>query len=327
MQIYRKGGWTRYHNTELWNISSLKDCGKWTVTWETRSQAKKYAILAIEEGVTNYVKHTLGEGGAMCFYVSGTDYAGHLKTLNFLINNNLLTLDSNYNYKDISFKFNSQSWMKEYGDPFAGMIKLSDFINLTNGKFLQKPNIDDLITISDIPKSKFSATNQDLAPLITAIDKHIIVKVNKTFDYQKDSIDINQKLSHLIPFAYNYNSLYKATNYEQFLKMLALIISHSSLKTNSTYLRHYKQLKERIDTQIDWLFTLLDNTLFSNLQTEQYERIVISNFIISYNNSVLSTTQYNTLSYLTYLALYYLEPADIDNIITYSINDKKQAQD
>lgn len=37
---------------------------------------------------------------------------------------------------NISFKFDSQTGLKEYGASFSAVIKLSDFVNLTTGEFL-----------------------------------------------------------------------------------------------------------------------------------------------------------------------------------------------
>ena len=91
---------------------------------------------AIEEGIVKEVKHTsfniveLSGSGVCCFYCNGYNKKEHLKIIDFFLENNLFIENKDGSLQNASFKFNSQTKLKEYGDEFKAILKLSDFINL-----------------------------------------------------------------------------------------------------------------------------------------------------------------------------------------------------
>ena len=145
--MVRKGGW-------FWYLSKDKDklepdkCGKWMYFFEESEQdfAKEICQTAIDKNICFECKCTdietrksiTGENtGVICFYQNGDDTDNHKRIIEFMIENNLIKKTKTGKFYNISFKFNNQTLTGEYGTDFEGKLKLENFIDLYNGKWIK----------------------------------------------------------------------------------------------------------------------------------------------------------------------------------------------
>lgn len=299
MYISTNQDWVRYTTDNTWKLSGIRDCGKWTVFYNNKDTAKQLIETALETNITTHAKHTKGSQGVICFYTSGTDANHHRKVINFLIDNQLLRITNNLEYADSSFKFNGQSWSKEYGNPFKDLVRLSHFIDLETGGQLPNPDISELLIFSKISKYKYIETNVELNPLVTALDKFISTKVNNVFNHKPENIDFNDKLMHLAPFGYNIENFYAISSREQFLALCSLILNHYLSSTNEAHKTLILKVHGKVSNP--QFKKLLES---SNYQDTQ----VINQFISIFNHNVLDDTDLDALGYLIVQSIYSLEP-------------------
>lgn len=85
----------------------------------------------------------------ICFYVDFQNYDDHLATLSFLLQNNLIPKTKNGHFYNISFKLDSQTRNKEYGQNYKGQLHLSDFIDLDSGEIKDKIHFNHIIKGDD----------------------------------------------------------------------------------------------------------------------------------------------------------------------------------
>ncbi len=146
MYISENNDWIRYSSQNNWKLSTIKDCGKWMFYYKSREFAVQIITKAIDQEIVTYAKHTKSSSGIACLYASGTNIENNLQVINFMIENNLIRLTNDLNYFDTTFKFNSQSWQKEYGNPFEGTIRLSSLIDLNTGIKLDDIDLNSKLT-------------------------------------------------------------------------------------------------------------------------------------------------------------------------------------
>lgn len=72
-----------------------------------------------------------------CFYIEYDNLNAHRKVINFFLENNLIPKTKNGRYYDISFKTDEQTLNGEYGNDFKAKMKLHQFIDLKNGKWIK----------------------------------------------------------------------------------------------------------------------------------------------------------------------------------------------
>jgi len=145
--IFEDKAWIHYWKTR----QKINNCGKWMIFFNANNYefVKEICIKAINEKIINSCKHTAFEidsliheksekynSGVICFYLDGTLDTEHKKVLKFLKNNDLIRKTKTGKLYNISFKFDDQTRMGEYGNKFNPIIKLSDFINLETYEFI-----------------------------------------------------------------------------------------------------------------------------------------------------------------------------------------------
>ncbi len=306
MYISENDDWIRYAATNDWKLSNLKDCGKWISYYKETSFAKEIINKALEQNVVRYAKHTKGASGVICFYVSGSNLEDHYRIISFMLDNNLIRLTKDISYFDISFKFNGQSWSKEYGNYFEGLLRLSDLIDLNSGQPLERPKAVTNFQVVTISKSRAIESSLYLRPLVHQLDQFLLTKFNKILQHKNESIDLNDKIIHLAPLGYNVTHLYANGSDEQFLARCALLIK--------TYLNSSDPKRENLIIKLKHLECIETNILLKLFEQNSSEHILITKFISFYNHSSLAESIVNSLSYLVYQSLLSTDKSAIEFI-------------
>lgn len=133
MKISRRGNWVFYSNNPLALLS--KRTGKWMYFFDNKAFVANICEKAIQNGIVSICKHSDDESGVACFYLSGDDIAGHRRVIQFFIDNNLIKRTNSGRYYNISFKYDSQTRLGQYGKNFNAEIKLENFLDLSTGKW------------------------------------------------------------------------------------------------------------------------------------------------------------------------------------------------
>ena len=81
--------------------------------------------------------NTNDNDGVACFYIEFDNLDENRKVINFFLENNLIPKTKNGRYYDISFKTDEQTLNGEYGNDFKAKMKLHQFIDLKNGKWIK----------------------------------------------------------------------------------------------------------------------------------------------------------------------------------------------
>ena len=89
----------------------------------------------MDEKIVVETKHTNAEKGVACFYVNGDEIDSHKKVIEFFLANKLIKTTKAGKLYNISFKYDRQTREGQYGENFAGEIKLEQFIDLSTGKW------------------------------------------------------------------------------------------------------------------------------------------------------------------------------------------------
>lgn len=126
--FYISDNWTN-HNTEK--------IGKWMYFFNNKDFISKICKKAIEENIVDTCKHTNDNDGVACFYIEYDNLNAHRKVINFFLENNLIPKTKKGRYYDISFKTDEQTLNGEYGNDFKAKMKLHQFIDLKNGKWIK----------------------------------------------------------------------------------------------------------------------------------------------------------------------------------------------
>lgn len=311
MHIGIKGAWNRYSRDGDWHLKGIKDCGKWTFPFSSKDQAVKIIELAISNDVCTHAKHTLGNGGAVCLYASGSNVDDHIKVIKFMLDNKLIRLTKDYNYADMPFKFNGQSWSKEYGNPFDGLITLSDFIDLDTTEFIPAPDSTSLLTLHSFQKSKFVSTSTELKELIDKLDNYSLTKINELFLYDTDNIDFNDKIIHIAPFGYKITKLYSATSLNKFLQYSILLIAYYTSTTDS---KAVANIKNREYSNVNQLFNIIEKYPLAIADKIEVSPNLVDHFIFLFNNASYDQDFINSISYILYLGLYTIDTKQFDKL-------------
>lgn len=135
MKIHKINHWVYYVGDTKELIHSK--CGKWMYFFDNQKIAEQMCNKAVINDIVCESKHSDAPNGVACFYLNGDDMIRHKKILQFFIENHLIKRTLNGRLHNISFKFDSQTRAGQYGSEFSSDIKLSQFINLDTGKFLE----------------------------------------------------------------------------------------------------------------------------------------------------------------------------------------------
>lgn len=92
---------------------------------------------AVERKIVNSAKYSNDIKGVACFYINGDDLVAHKRVLNYFFEKHLIPKGKYSKFRDISFKFDSQTLLGKYGKDFHARIRLSDFVDLETGRWLE----------------------------------------------------------------------------------------------------------------------------------------------------------------------------------------------
>lgn len=141
MEILNLFGWTFY----MANIKVSFDpnkCGKWMFFTKDLDRAKELCTKAIEENICLECKHGIElreyDSTVCCFYQNGDDIECHKRIIKFMLDNNMIQHTKTGKLYNIGFKYDNQTSNMEYGNDFKASIRLSDFVDLKTGEFLDK---------------------------------------------------------------------------------------------------------------------------------------------------------------------------------------------
>ena len=144
MVVEKTPGWVRYHETKAGKTLDIHKSGKWMYFFEAKDVAfaRDLCCKAIEKHIVTTCKHTdIQETGSptgvICFYIHFDDVEAHKRVLGFFLENNLIKKTVAGKLYDISFKLDEQTLAGEYGAEFQAKIRLSDFVNLSTGKWIK----------------------------------------------------------------------------------------------------------------------------------------------------------------------------------------------
>lgn len=308
MYISEKGDWIRYSSEDDWKLSSIKDCGKWVNFYREIEFAKQVITRAIDLDIVKYAKHTKGNSGALCLYVSATNVNDHMRVINFLKDQNLIRLKSDLSYFDNSFKLNGQSWSKEYGNFFEGLIKLSDFIDLNTGIPLASNNLNNPLVISQFNQSSIIANSTYLNPLTDTIKQLVLRKINKVLTHKPEQTDLNDKIVHLAPFCYNVTTLFKQKSEHGFLSLCARLIYIGTNRANPKQKANIAKIRNYNNSDVTKLFELFNTHDTDNIDS------VLTKFISLYNHCDLSDEILNSIAYLILIGLSNISKSEIEQI-------------
>lgn len=136
MKTLNLGGYIFYISDNLTNHNTEK-IGKWMYFFNNKDFISKICKKAIEENIVDTCKHTNDNDGVACFYIEFDNLDENRKVINFFLENNLIPKTKNGRYYDISFKTDEQTLNGEYGNDFKAKMKLHQFIDLKNGKWIK----------------------------------------------------------------------------------------------------------------------------------------------------------------------------------------------
>lgn len=135
--------WINYYaeGCEYFNLNS-EEIGKWMYYYSGEDGYKFAEAVCkdcVELGIVLRAKHSpkSEERGVVCFYLTCDDIQRHKKLISYFIDNNMIRKTKAGKFYDISFKFNTQTILEQYGQDYVPTIKLSDFIDLNTGKWIK----------------------------------------------------------------------------------------------------------------------------------------------------------------------------------------------
>ena len=140
MKMIKDGGW-------IWFLSGKEDiliddkCGKWMYFFKNQEFAQQICQKAIDENICYECKCTdmetrIESEGVICFYLNSDDIENHKRVIQFMKDNGLIQKTKSGKLYNISFKFDSQTRVGNYGADFERKIKLDQFLNLYTGEFI-----------------------------------------------------------------------------------------------------------------------------------------------------------------------------------------------
>lgn len=142
IEKYITSGWLVCKQRGPHERSIYSNQGKWLCFFE--KNAINYIIQTSEEAIktevtmlTKFTDVRYQDSGVLCIFCDGTNENQHKKILKFMLDKNLIPRNKNGNYRNIAFKFNEQSYNREYKQKFKAKISLSTFVDSKTGKFIK----------------------------------------------------------------------------------------------------------------------------------------------------------------------------------------------
>ena len=138
VQRYENEYWVYYvsenHTEEKYDPDKV---GQWMYFFYNRDFVDRVCSEAVERKIVNSAKYSNDIKGVACFYINGDDPVAHKRVLDYFFEKHLIPKGKYSKFRDISFKFDSQTLLGKYGKDFHARIRLSDFVDLETGRWLE----------------------------------------------------------------------------------------------------------------------------------------------------------------------------------------------
>ena len=136
-QKYENEFWVYYISENRTEEYDPDKVGKWMYFFYNRDFVDRVCSEAVERKIVNSAKYSNDIKGVACFYINGDDLVAHKRVLNYFFEKHLIPKGKYSKFRDISFKFDSQTLLGKYGKDFHARIRLSDFVDLETGRWLE----------------------------------------------------------------------------------------------------------------------------------------------------------------------------------------------
>lgn len=125
VQRYENEYWVYYvsenHTEEKYDPDKV---GKWMYFFYNRDFVDRVCSEAVERKIVNSAKYSNDIKGVACFYINGDDLVAHKRVLNYFFEKHLIPKGK-------------YSKLGKYGKDFHARIRLSDFVDLETGRWLE----------------------------------------------------------------------------------------------------------------------------------------------------------------------------------------------
>ena len=135
METIENQSWIYYLDDTKTRFDPHK-CGKWMYFFDDVIFAKKICSQAVRNGIVRETKHSNSTSGVCCFYLHYDDKDAHKRVITYFLQNGLIQKTKSGKLYNISFKLDDQTRAGQYGAAFASNIKLSCFVDLETGRFI-----------------------------------------------------------------------------------------------------------------------------------------------------------------------------------------------
>lgn len=148
MNIRDNGYWAFYESSKEYILDPNKS-GKWMCFYKSLGHDYTFGEIegickkSVAENIVKTCKHTSIDSvdssgnGVICFYLNSDDTDSHKAIIKFIIENKLIKRTKSGKLTNIAFKLDKQTIDNQYGEKFNATIKLSDFIDLMTGEFIE----------------------------------------------------------------------------------------------------------------------------------------------------------------------------------------------
>ena len=136
-QKYENEFWVYYISENRTEEYDPDKVGKWMYFFYNRDFVDRVCSEAVERKIVNSAKYSNDIKGVACFYINGDDPVAHKRVLDYFFEKHLIPKGKYSKFRDISFKFDSQTLLGKYGKDFHARIRLSDFVDLETGRWLE----------------------------------------------------------------------------------------------------------------------------------------------------------------------------------------------
>ena len=136
-QKYENEFWVYYISENRTEEYDPDKVGKWMYFFYNRDFVDRVCSEAVERKIVNSAKYSNDIKGVACFYINGDDLVAHKRVLDYFFEKHLIPKGKYSKFRDISFKFDSQTLLGKYGKDFHARIRLSDFVDLETGRWLE----------------------------------------------------------------------------------------------------------------------------------------------------------------------------------------------
>lgn len=120
--------WT-YYEREGYTLDSIK-AGGWIWYFKRIIDAKKKCQDTVELELAGASKHSNSDDGVAIFSLNIDDIEGHIKLIEYMIENDMIEYEHDNVYRDISFVVSLSSTTPMLQHSIPQMLKLSSFVNL-----------------------------------------------------------------------------------------------------------------------------------------------------------------------------------------------------